>query len=171
MIQRRSLLIQLKKLDKLYKETLLHSSDVDLPKYYSRLAVLELGGWIEECIDHIVFYCMLRGRNRLRKRANIRHLKELVKKNYGFHYNNNFREILKHSVGFVVLERVERNMNLNLKQGLESALTKIYPERNDHAHRPIRSAQNFTAPSICISLFNDIYNGFGEYEKKFKKYK
>ena len=55
MIQKRPLLHQLKKLNKLYGEALL-GSDNELPKYYSRLAVLELGSWVEECMKDIVRY-------------------------------------------------------------------------------------------------------------------
>ena len=166
MIQKRPLLQQLKKLNKLYNEALL-GSDNELPKYYSRLAVLELGSWVEECMKDIVrFYPK---RKRLKEKPNHDYINTIVNENYGFDYNKNFRKMLKRVSGIVVLERVERRMNPTLKQGLESALTKIYPERNDHAHKPIRSAPNFTSPSICISLFNDIYSGLNEYEKQFRK--
>ncbi len=166
MIQKRSLLLQPKKLNKLYNKALL-GSDVDLPKYYSRLAVLELGSWVEECMKDIV-QCYPR-RKRLRDRPNVDYMNTILNENYGFDYNRNFRKMLKRISGIVVLERVERKMNPVLKQGLESALTIVYPERNDHAHKPIRSAPNFTSPSVCVSLFNDIYKGLEEYEKQFKK--
>lgn len=166
MIQKRSLLHQLKKLNRFYNKALL-GSDNELPKYYSRLAVLELGSWVEECMKDIV-RCYPR-RKRLREKPNHDYINTILNENYGFDYNKNFRKMLKRVSGIVVLERVEKRMNSTLKQGLESALTKIYPERNDHAHKPIRSAPNFTSPSVCISLFDDVYNGLREYEKQFKK--
>jgi hypothetical protein len=166
MIQKSLLLHQLKKLNKLYNDALL-GSDSELPKYYSRLSVLELGSWVEECMDDIV-KCYPK-RKRIREVSSRQYIEDIVTKNYGFDYNENFRKMLKRVSGIVILERVERKMNANLKQGLISALTKIYPERNDHAHKPIHLAPNFTAPSICISLFNDIYEGLKEYEKQFKK--
>ena len=166
MIQKRSLLHQLKKLNRLYNEALL-GSDNELPKYYSRLAVLELGSWVEECMKDIV-RCYPR-RKRLREKPNHDYINTILNENYGFDYNKNFRKMLKRVSGIVVLERVEKRMNSTLKQGLESALTKIYPERNDHAHKPICSAPNFTSPSVCTSLFDDVYNGLREYEKQFKK--
>lgn len=166
MIQKRPLLHQLKKLDKLYNDALL-GSDIELPKYYSRLAVLELGSWVEECMDDIV-KCYPK-RKKIREVSSRQYIDDIVIKNYGFDYNDNFRKMLKRVSGIVLLERVERKMNSTLKQGLESALTKIYPERNDHAHKPIHLAPNFTSPSVCISLFDDIYKGLREYEKQFKK--
>lgn len=166
MIQKRPLLHQLKKLDKLYNDVLL-GSDIELPKYYSRLAVLELGSWVEECMDDIV-KCYPK-RKKIREVSSRQYIDDIVIKNYGFDYNDNFRKMLKRVSGIILLERVERKMNSTLKQGLESALTKIYPERNDHAHKPIHLAPNFTSPSVCISLFDDIYKGLREYEKQFKK--
>lgn len=166
MIQKRPLLHQLKKLNKLYNDALL-GSDIELPKYYSRLAVLELGSWVEECMDDIV-KCYPK-RKKIREASSRQYIDDIVIKNYGFDYNDNFRKMLKRVSGIVLLERVERKMNSTLKQGLESALTKIYPERNDHAHKPIHLAPNFTSPSVCISLFDDIYKGLREYEKQFKK--
>lgn len=168
MIQKRSLLLQLKKINKLYNEALF-GSDIDLPKYYSRLAVLELGSWVEECMKDIV-RCYPR-RKRLRDRSSHDYMNTILNENYGFDYNKNFRKMLKQVSGIIVLESVERKMDSVLKQGLVSALTKVYPERNDHAHKPIRSAANFTSPSVYMSLFSDIYNGLAEYEEQFKKYK
>jgi hypothetical protein len=165
MIQKRPLLHQLKKLDKLYNDALL-GNDNELPKYYSRLAVLELGSWVEECMDDIV-KCYPK-RKKIQEVSSRQYIDDIVIKNHGFNYNDNFRKMLKRISGIVLLERVERKMNSTSKQGLESALTKIYPERNDHAHKPIHLAPNFTSPSVCISLFDDIYKGLKEYEKQFK---
>ena len=166
MIQKRPLLHQLKKLDKLYNGVLL-GSDSELPKYYSRLAVLELGSWVEECMKDIV-RCYPR-RKHLKEPPNHDYINTIVNDSRGFDFNKNFRKMIKRVSGIVILERVEKKVNSTLKQGLESALTKIYPERNDHAHKPIHLALNFTSPSICISLFGDIYRGLEEYEKQFKK--
>ena len=166
MIQKRPLLYQLKKLDKLYNDVL-RGNDDDLPKYYSRLAVLELGSWVEECMKDIV-RCYPK-RKRLKEKPNHDYINTIVNENYGFDFNNNFRKMIKRVSGIIILECVERKINSTLKQGLESALTKIYPERNDHAHKPIHLAPNFTSPSVCISLFDNIYEGLREYEKHFKK--
>jgi len=153
MIQKRLLLRQLKKLDKLYNSALF-SSDKELPKYYSRLAVLELGSWINECMKDIVkCYPERKG---LKEKANHDYIKEIVGKNSGFDFNNNFRKMIKQVSGIVILERIERKMNSTSKQGLESALTKIYQERNKHAHKPIHLTKDFTAPSVCVSLFHNI---------------
>lgn len=166
MIKRRALLLQLKRFDKLYNESLL-SDDINLPKYYSRLAVLELGSWVQGCMEEII-------RNypkqkRLNDKSSYDYVNTILDRNSGFDYKNNFRRMLKSVSGIVVLERVEKRMNPILKQGLDSALTKVYPERNDHTHKPLQSAPNFTSPSICISLFSDIYSGLEEYERHLKK--
>lgn len=166
MIKKIALINQLKKLDKLYKEALL-SSDINLPKYYSRLAVLELGSWTEECMKEIV-RCYPR-KKRIKETSSLDYIKTVVDRNFGFDYNKNFRKMIKKVSGIVVLEQVERNMNQSLKQGLESTLTVLYPERNNHAHKPLLATPNFTTPSVCLALFKDIANGLNEYEKHFKK--
>lgn len=166
MILKRDLLRQLKKLDILYNEALL-SGDSDLPKYYSRLAVLELGGWIEACMDELA-HCYPR-RKRLRSISNKQYVNDVIDRNYGFSYKDNFRKIIKKVCGVVILEKVENRMNATRKQALESALSLLYPERNEHAHQTISRSPQFTAPSVCISLFKDIFDGLEDFEKHIKK--
>lgn len=166
MIAKTASLNQLKKLDKLYNAAIL-GSDPDLPRYYSRLAVIELGGWIEECMDDLA-RCHPR-RKKLRTSEGRNYVDNIVKDNHGFEYNRNFRRMMKKIVGIVILEKTEQKMNIIRKQALESSLTVLYPERNEHAHIPIKTAPNFTTPSVCIAHFNQIYDGLQEFEKQLKR--
>jgi hypothetical protein len=157
---------QLEKLDGLYNVSI---SDPELPKYYSRLAVLELSGWIEEEIDDLVRYCPQKAL--IVSGSDFDFVNSVINKNSGFDYKENLRKMMKQTVGVITLNRIEAKLDPVLKLSLESALTILRSERNDHAHKPISSANKFTAPSICLSRLEDVFRGFEEFERILKKLK
>jgi len=59
--------------------------------FYAKLAVLEACGWIEETMDEIMrdYYV-----NKLLKVSNQNEMRNIVKRNYGFNYDNNFRKMI-----------------------------------------------------------------------------
>src|SRR3990172_5850560 len=73
--------------------------------FYSKLAILELCGWIEESMDVIVKNC---ANQKLRNNDNLIFLeKEIIKKVHGFDYHNNFRKMLMQVIGLIRLEIIE----------------------------------------------------------------
>ena len=72
----------LKTLDALYKR----SSHPLHALYYSKIAILELCGWIEESMDDIIKKCAKRKLNRTDNLQYIR--KDVVKRTFGFEYDN-----------------------------------------------------------------------------------
>jgi hypothetical protein len=166
MIPKRYTSLQLKKLDGLYNSAVTSGSDPDFPKYYSRLAVLEVGGWIEDSMDDLVR--LYSRRKRIKIKAYLDYVEEIIGRNYGFGYENNFKKMMRAALGATLLSNVESGMDVVKKQALESALSVLYPERNQHAHRSIRTAISFTAPSVCQAHFNDVYTGLKEFERILK---
>jgi uncharacterized Fe-S cluster-containing radical SAM superfamily enzyme len=65
---------------------------------YSKLAILELCGWIEETQDEIIINYV---KTKLQRVETITYFeKEIVDKIYGFHYNNQyFRKMLVYTIG------------------------------------------------------------------------
>lgn len=166
MIPKKYILQELKKIDKLYEQAVI-SGDVVLSKLYSKLGVIELSGWVEECMDDLVRGCVKK--KRLKEKQNLAYVeKKIIKPNHSFDYGENFRVMLSKTIGIIKLEFIEKKMNQIKKQGLDSSLTQLKPERNSHSHQTIRSASMFTAPSVCISLWSQIYDGLEEYEKHLK---
>jgi hypothetical protein len=161
MISKTPLSLELRKLNRLYNHSL-GVADPDFSKYYSRLAVLELCGWVEEAMDEIAWQYPLRAH--LPLGPDFDFTRSMIEKNYGFEYRGNFRDMMKPLLGIVVLSRIERRMNPVIKQSLEAALSNLKPERNEHAHRPLHKATMFTAPSVCLSLLPDIHKGLAEFE-------
>src|SRR5688572_15386025 len=95
----------LRSLDRLFR----HSTSTKEALFYSKLAILELCGWIEESMDDIVVRCAGRC---LRQTSNVTYVqKQIVKRTFGFEYDRHFREMLIRLIGLVGVERVERQID------------------------------------------------------------
>lgn len=151
---------QIKKLEQLYNQASL-GTDPDLPKLYSKLAVMELCSWTEECMDSIILGMIKR--RRLKEKQNLDIVALYIKKTFGFDFDYHFRQMLYKTMGIVDLERLEKKMDSIKIQKLKGALSQLKPERDSHAHETIRTAKTFTAPSVCLQLFYDIKDGLNEY--------
>jgi hypothetical protein len=75
--------------------------------FYSKLAILELCGWLEESID-IIF--MDFAKKHIKNPNNLKLIKEKIERNYGFDYDKNFKNLLIHITGIIVFERLESSM-------------------------------------------------------------
>lgn len=89
--------------DKLFQE---HRNGYD-DLYYSKLAILEVCGWIEESMDDMIKRC---ANKHLNVKKNLTIVDILVKNTYGFHYEDNFRNMLINIMGIIKLERLEENL-------------------------------------------------------------
>ena len=98
-------------------------------------------------------------------------VRSIIDGNFGFDYKDNFRKMMKPVIGIVALHRAELKVNPISIRSLGSALSRLRPERNDHAHKPMHNATNFTTPSVCLSLLEDIFNGLSEIETRLKRLK
>lgn len=72
---------------------------------YSKLAVIEFCGWIEQVFDSILDEYIS---SKLCLPANIVYIQNnIIKTNYGFHYDKNFRKMLISIIGINNLENLE----------------------------------------------------------------
>lgn len=157
----------LKELDRLYNS----SSDSSATIFYSKLAVIELCGWIEETMDDMVERCYKRC---LKERKNKDFIKTKIKKNYGFKYEENFRAMLISIIGLMKLEKIERKLE---KTGRISQLTTnlkaLTEKRNDAAHTQINKrgvTPSYDAPSQVKIYFQDIYDILKEFDKELRRH-
>jgi len=132
---------------------------------YSKLAVLEFCGWIEESFDQILKDYSL-GKVSL---INQRYVdNSIIKKNYGFDYENNTRPMLCRALGIKNLEDVE--FILDDSRGivtiLKSILTNYTSKRNDAAHKstPLGTTLTYYAPSRVLGDFRVIKSIFSDLE-------
>lgn len=156
----------LNQLDKLYN----NSSSQKKSIYYSKLAVIELCGWIEDSMDDVVEkYC----NKKLKESANKKCVKDdIINPNHGFHYKSNFRPMLMKSIGIIALEKMEKKLeNGGAKITiLKSTLGRLKGKRNDAAHTFIKGiTSNFDAPSTIKNDFNRIYPILKEIETEIRK--
>ena len=154
----------LQELEKLYNQHQSLKKDI----YYSKLALLELCGWIEESFDHIVKTSV---GNKLKGDTYKNILKNNIKKNYGFQYSKNFRPMLINAIGLCKSEKIERKIDKygNI-QILSTTLGNLKQVRDSNAHTFIKGTiTSIQSPSVTISQFQNIYPIVKEFEREVNK--
>ncbi|MBL1146122.1 MAG: hypothetical protein HND56_07115 [Pseudomonadota bacterium] len=125
---------------------------------YSKLALLELCGWIEESMDDVVNRCVNKN---VKKHQYRQYLKEqVVERNSGFDYERHFRSMLVQIVGFSVFEKLEKRVDPVKLHLFKSSLGSLKTIRNSAAHTHIKGiTPNVKAPSWCQGELYKIYDG------------
>ena len=154
----------LRELEKLYNQHQSVKKDI----YYSKLALLELCGWIEESFDSIVKVSVSK---KLKTDAYKVILKKTIKRNYGFQYANNFRPMLINAIGLYKSEKIERTIdNTGNIQILSTTLGNLKQVRDTNAHTFIRgTTTSIQTPSITISQFQRVFPIIKEFERELKE--
>src|SRR3990172_2581821 len=75
------------KINDLYTKS--ENEDSEALLFYSKLAILELCGWIEESMDDIIREY---AKKYLKEQSNINSINDTIRKTSGFDYNEHFRE-------------------------------------------------------------------------------
>ncbi|WOD43475.1 hypothetical protein [Hwangdonia lutea] len=124
--------------------------------HYSKLALMELCGWIEESLDKIARRCV---KNKILTTQYEDIMDSIVKNNYGFNYKRNFRKMMLQTIGVVKMEKLETQLNNTGKIGLLNAtLDNLTIERNKAAHSTNAGVMlTFQAPSITLNQLEQIY--------------
>lgn len=143
----------LKELQKLYDS----DTNINHQTYYSKLALLELSGWLEDVLDEII---LTYGHSKLVEPKNIEKLeKEIVKKTYGCDYKLHFREMLIQVIGITNVEKLEDTLkNMGNFQTLVDQLSSIYNARNSAAHTSIAGTmKTYQAPSSMRTYLRSLH--------------
>src|SRR5438105_2751847 len=105
MIAKSYILTNLRALDRSYRR----AASPKEAQFFSKLAILELCGWIEESMDDVILRC---ARKHLNVAANRSYCeKEVVKRTYGFDYHYNFRFMLIRLLGLIAVEKLEQRVD------------------------------------------------------------
>lgn len=155
MIVKKNISKTLKDLDRRYNDALFSSSAED-SIYFSKLAILEYCGWIEDTLDKIVRRSV---KNKLKTPPYTDMLRSTIKDNSGFQYKQNFRPMLTKVIGLVEMEYIEKELektgNLAI---LISELEAVKKDRDCAAHTWIKNAtRTYPAPSTTKSRLENIY--------------
>jgi len=133
----------LKDLQRLYD----HHSDSNHKIYFSKLALLELCGWIELAQDEII---KSYSSTKLTKQSNKDEIEKLVLKTYGFSYKNHFRQMIIQLIGFTKTEILEDNLTGDILI-LKTQLGALSGLRNPSAHTPISGTiSTYQSPSTML---------------------
>src|SRR4051794_8216918 len=128
MVVKKYILANLKELDAAYRTATNHKQGL----YMSKLAVLELCGWIELSMDDLID---CHARRRIRLLSNSKFVSDqIIKKNYGFDYKRNFRNMVMRTVGIVSCEAMERHIPTSILVRFEAQLENLKISRNNLAH-------------------------------------
>jgi len=162
MVSKSSILINLKRLNHLFNR------DPKNALFYSKLAILELCGWIEESMDDIVLKCAKR---KLKNKPCFQELEIFVnKKIHGFHYNNHFQSMLIQLIGRIQLEKIEKKIDPTAFHKFKSLLGQLKRSRDDEAHTHLKGVtRKIDAPSKTLKNFHNIYQGLICFENELRK--
>ncbi len=166
MIARTYILVNLKTLDRKYNK----ASSVKESLFYSKLAILELCGWIEESMDDIVLRCAC---HHLTDQKNITFVRnQVVRRTHGFDYENNFRQMLIQLMGIIKVERIERTVDQIKLARLRATLADLKKVRDPEAHTHIKGVtRSINAPSVTLAQFPALYDGLLEFRAFVRKAK
>lgn len=146
---------RLQSLLSLYNQSMVQDDD-ELPVLYSKIAIIELGGWIEETRDY--FADKLLGKLFLPSEKVDR--KKIIGIVSGFDYvffrNNVFQKL----IGEHGTSEIEHMLDANIHDIFKADLGTLWRQRNACAHRSVAGTTlKIQAPSSTIAQFKHIKNG------------
>lgn len=155
MLVKKDILGTLEGLDIRYNNAL-HTPTPQDSIYFSKLAILEYCGWIEESFDKIVRRSV---KGKLKTQVYKDMLASVIDNTHGFQYKKHFRPMLYSAVGLKNMEIVEKNLKDSGKfELLISELEAVKIHRDNAAHTWINGATpTYPAPSNIKARFEIIY--------------
>jgi hypothetical protein len=153
-IVKKHILRELKRLDSIYSAL---GATADVQRDSSRLAVIELCGWVEHSFDAVAERAI---HNHVFADAELRKsYREAIKKNYGFDYYSNFIRMMNVLVGVKLLDDLSRNLDGSGRLAiLTGQLTLLKDQRNSAAHVHSNALlMIFDAPSVTLGRLHTMF--------------
>ena len=167
MIARSYILKNLGELDRAFRSARSQKHGI----YFSKLAILELCGWIEISMDTLILeHC---GKH-VAEGKNTKIVQDSVKRTYGFDYDDHFRRMLINLIGAITCERLEARIPVATRTKLAAQLNSLKVIRNGLAHTYLKgptATLRIDAPSFTIARFADIHNGLKAFEVELRALK
>lgn len=152
----------LKRLDVEYNAQM---SDPQMPILFSKLAVIELCGWIEESFDDLLIGYI---DTHIIDPNCQRIIKKIINDNYGFHYERHVFKIFSAVIGVNNWENIIDKLSPSDLGNFQTILNSYSQGRNRaaHTHTPIGTTRSFDAPSLVLSNFQKIKNAISVIENE-----
>lgn len=146
------------------------NTEIEESKIYSKIAILELSGWVEESMDGIILDL---ADKKLDSSNAKKRLEKIISNINGFTYEKHFLEMLRKSIGVINEEAVEKKIR-DMPDGklikLKNALDRLYNERNTLAHTFSQGKQEYVdSPSVVKGYYDDICSGLKAFEVEIAK--
>jgi len=138
--------------------------------YFSKLAIMEACGWIEESMDDIIRRCAIK---HLKETKNLDFVKkDIIKRTTSFEYDQHFRNMLMRLVGMINIERLEQILDLHKFTKMTSSLSALKQRRDELAHTYIKGTTPIIdTPSLTKDRFLNVYEGLKDIESYINKMK
>jgi hypothetical protein len=167
---KKDLIFILTDLQKLYDDEMNNNPSSNRPIYYSKLALLELSGWIEKCWDELLLNFM---KNRLTEQGQIKEKVNLLNGIHGYNYDK-YRNFIITLIGLIRYNDLKLKLeNKNILPNLTSKMYKLNQDRGEMAHTAIAipgKVFNYSAPSTFIRDLNDLEYLLHNYEIELNKF-
>lgn len=163
MIDSKEIEWRLKKIERLYSDAMA-SSEVssELPALYGKIAVIELGGWVEETRDMLAEKLVgsLFETSEGVSRGN------LLGRVSGFEYKQNFcRDIFQKLLGLHGVSEIEARLEGAEHEVFKANLGTLWKQRNACAHRTVSGAmEQIQGPATTILQLGYISRGLQSLE-------
>lgn len=141
---------KLQRLDTEYNNSIL---DPDLPIFYSKLAVIEFSGWMEDSVDSIVYEYI---DNHILDPIVKQTIKKNVNGNFGFKYYSNLFKVFTSVLGVNTWENIEDKLKPQHFADLLNVTNTYTGIRNKAAHSSIVVMATFSSPSTTIAAYNKV---------------
>jgi hypothetical protein len=131
--------------------------------FYSKLAVIELCGWIEMSMDDIALRLALR---RLKHPDSLKYIKkDVIGHTYGFDYDYHFLRMIEKIIGRQGVEWMNVRVDNSLVVPLIGALSALKTARDKLAHQYIKGTTTIIdAPSVTNARFPIVLAGLKNIE-------
>ena len=156
------------------KNTLVHldseftsSTDTQMSVLLSKLGVLELCGWIETSVDIMLYEYVS---SHIIDNDCKKGIEKIIKKNNGFHYDNNLFPLFCSVLGINNWENVLDVVSPTDFFNLKSITHNYTEERNKAAHTdtPVGTTRSYKAPSDVVHDFSLIKPAIQTLENQIK---
>ena len=148
------------------------TQDIDVARLYSKLAILELSGWVEGSLKYLVLELVDK---KLIDDEAKEEFEKIIRGIRGFKYDYHFLDLLNKTIGFINKEAVEKEINnkdYDKLQKFKTALDNLSSKRNLHAHTFSHESQKLSTtvdPAFVIKCYKEILLGLEAFEEEITK--
>ncbi|MFC7292447.1 hypothetical protein [Hirschia litorea] len=136
------------------------------PLYFSKLAIIELCGWIEVTIDSI---CEKHARALISNSTFQKQYRIRVESTYGFSQRKHLDPLIRDLIGYQGIQGIEALCDPSILNGLHRNLNELTNMRNKLAHTYIKGfTSTIESPQLMLKRFYIIADGLDHLDEKIK---